>query len=109
MKRGDIYRVVKPPGDDPKKQRYFVVVSRSALIESRFSSVICAPIYSVHDGLSTQVLVGISEGLQRDSSIHCDALVSVPKAQLTHYMGSLQPAKMQALDRALATALDLDE
>ena len=49
------------------------------LIESRFSSVICAPIYSMHDGLSTQVLVGVDEGLQHDSSIHCDALVSIIK------------------------------
>lgn len=109
MKRGDLYLVVKPPGDDPKKQRCFVVVSRSTLIESRFSSVICAPIYSMHDGLSTQVLVGVDEGLQHDSSIHCDALVSVVKAQLTHYVGSLSPLKTQALNRALAVALDLDE
>lgn len=108
MNRGEIYRVAKPPGDDPKKQRYFVVVGRSAVIESRFSSVICAPIYSVHDGLSTQVLVGINEGLQRDSSIHCDALVSIVKAQLTHYTGSLSSAKIEALNRALAIALDLE-
>ena len=45
MRRGELYRVKRPQGD-PKRSRVFVVVSRQALIASRFSSVICAPIYS---------------------------------------------------------------
>lgn len=109
MKRGEIYRVAKPPGNDPKQYRFFVVVSRAALIESRFSTVICAPIYSVHDDLATQVAVGITEGLAHDSSIHCDALMSLPKSVLTNYVGSLSPAKLQALDRALLAALSLED
>ncbi|RIK58717.1 MAG: MazF family transcriptional regulator [Chloroflexi bacterium] len=109
MKRGEIYRVARPPGNDPKRFRYFVVVSRPALIDSRFSTVICAPIYTVHDGLSTQVVVGITEGLKHDSSIHCDALMSIPKALLTHYVGMLSAEKVEALRRALLIALDLDD
>ena len=109
MKRGEIYRVAKPPGNDPKQNRFFVVVSRPALIESRFSTVICAPVYSVHDDLTTQVAVGIDEGLAHDSSIHCDALMSLPKSVLTNYVGSLSPAKLQALDRALLAALSLED
>lgn len=66
MKRGELYRVKKPSSRDPKKSRVFVVVSRQILIDSRFSTVICAPIYSRHDGLSSQVLVGIDEGLKPD-------------------------------------------
>ena len=108
MKRGEIYRVAKPPGNDPKLHRFFVVVSRPALIESRFSTVICAPIYSTHDGLSTQIAVGSDEGLGHDSSIHCDALMSLPKSILTNYVSSLSAAKLQALNRALLVALDLD-
>jgi mRNA interferase MazF len=45
MKRGDLYRVAGPSGGDPKKYRVFVVVSRPALIASRFSTVICAPVH----------------------------------------------------------------
>jgi mRNA interferase MazF len=85
----------------------FVVVSRQALIESRFTSVVCAPVYSQHDGLSTQVSVGLDEGLKKDSSIHCDDLVSLPKSLLTHYVGSLKSARLLELDRALAIALGL--
>jgi len=107
VKRGELYRVVNPLARDPRKQRVFVVVSRQVLIESRFSTVICAPVYSSHDGLSTQVSVGIEDGLKHDSSIHCDELVSLPKSVLTNYIGSLSSAKIEALNEALRTALDL--
>jgi len=72
VKRGELYRVHKGSAGDPKKSRVFVVVSRQLLIDSRFSTVICAPVYSVHDGLSTQVEIGVDEGLKHTSSIHCD-------------------------------------
>jgi mRNA interferase MazF len=45
-------------------------------------------VYFQHDGLSTQVRVGIEEGLKKESSIHCDALVSLPKSMLTGYVGA---------------------
>ena len=108
MRRGDIYRVAKPPGSDPKQHRFFAVVSRHALIDSRFSTVICAPIYTTHDGLLTQVEVGIDEGLRHESSIHCDALMSLPKSMLTTYAGKLSSSKLQELNQALLVALDLD-
>jgi mRNA interferase MazF len=109
VRRGELYLVKKQGSQDPKRQRVFVVVSRQALIETRFSSAICAPVYSRHDGLSTQVRIGIEEGLKRDSSIHCDELVSLPKAMLTRFIGRLNDDKTEELDRALVTALDLQE
>jgi mRNA interferase MazF len=107
VKRGDLYRMAGPPGGDPRKHRIFVVVSRSTLIASRFSTVICAPVYTVHDGLSTQVPVDVEDGVIHPSSIHCDALVSLPKSILTHYLGTLSPEKLAALNEALRIALDL--
>ena len=106
MKRGDLFRVPHP-GHDPKKFRVFVVVSRQAVIDSRFSTVICAPVYSVNDGLASQVVVGIEEGLKHDSSIHCDELVSMQKSALTNYIGALSPRRIEALNSALQVALDL--
>jgi mRNA interferase MazF len=85
----------------------FVIVSRQALIESRFSTVVCAPVYTRRDGLATQVEIGIEEGIKHDSSIHCDALVSLPKTLLTDYLSSLAPARLRALDQALRVALAL--
>ncbi len=83
------------------------MVSRQVLIDSKFSTVICAPVYSAYHGLSTQVLVGIEQGLKHDSSIHCDDLVSLPKSVLTDYVGSLPPEKLAELNQALRAALDI--
>ena len=106
MKRGELYRVRHPRGD-PKRSRVFVVVSRTALIESSFSTVCCAPIYSARHGLSTQVSVGADEGLKHDSAIHCDELVSLAKEALTDYVGALSGSRLRELNRALAIALEL--
>ncbi len=85
-----------------------MVVSRQVLLDSKFSTVICAAVYSRHDGLRTQVPVGIDEGLKHPSSIHCDELVSLPKAMLTRFVDQLKAAKIEEVDRALAVALELD-
>src|SRR5579862_1186123 len=108
MQRGELYLVRKPGSRDPKKQRVFVVVSRQLVIDSKFSTVISAPVYSRHDGLSTQVKLGPEHGLKHESSIHCDELVSLRKEVLTHYVGRLDNTSMQKLNRALAIAIDLD-
>lgn len=108
MKRGELYLVRKPGSQDPRKQRVFVVVSRQLLIDSRFSTVICAPVYSRHDGLSTQIRIGTAEGLKKESSVHCDELVSLPKSALTNYVGSLRADALRELHDALAVSLSLD-
>jgi mRNA interferase MazF len=106
MTRGELYRVFKP-GGDPKQYRIFVVVSRQLLIDSKFSTVICAPVFTNGEGLSTQVAVDIAEGMKHSSWIMCDNLVSLRKAGLINYVGSLSAAKLLELNRALKLALDL--
>jgi len=109
MRRGEFYRVRRPSSRDPKKFRVFVIVSRQILIDSRFSTVICAPVYTTYEGLSTQVAVGINEGLKHDSGIHCDELVSLPKPMLTNFIGKLSPEKLHLFERALKIALQLHD
>ena len=92
MKHGELYRVFNGSSLDPKKYRVFVVVSRQVLIESKFSTVICAPIYTRFDGLSTQIKLGIDDGLKHDCAIHCDELVSIPKACLL-FLSPLYPPR----------------
>jgi mRNA interferase MazF len=123
MRRGEIYSVHHPgdspndspddspndsPNNDPKLHRSFVVVSRQVLIDSRFPTVICAPILTRGHGFSTQVAVGVDEGLKHESSILCDNLVSLRKVQLTRFVGSLGRAKVEELDRAIKMALSLE-
>jgi mRNA interferase MazF len=122
MRRGEIYRVHRPggdpaghdrpgndrPGGDPKLYRSFVVVSRQILIDSRFPTVICAPILTRGHGFSTQVSVGVDEGLKHESWILCDNLISLRKVQLTRFVGSLARSKIEELERALKMALALE-
>ena len=107
MTRGDLFRGLHPSGDS-KKARVFVIVSRGDLVDSAFSTVICAPVYSERRGLSTEVNVGAEEGLKHDSAILCDALVSLEKTRLTRYVGSLGYQKLTALANALRIALDIE-
>lgn len=108
MTRGELYRVYRGSREDPRSYRVFVVVSRQALIDSRFSSVICAPVFSSCDGLSTHVPVGVAEGLKHDSSVFCDQLITIPKSALMHFVGTLSPIKVRDLNDALAVALDIE-
>ena len=88
MRRGELYRVRRPPGD-PKPARVFVVVSRQPLIDSTYSTVICAPVFTQWHGLPTQVPVNTAEGLKHESAIQCDGLMSLEKSRLTDYVGEL--------------------
>ena len=101
MKRGDLFRVYRGAVGDPREFRVFVLVSRQVAIDSRFSTVTCAPVYSVHNDLSTQVEVGVPEGLKHDSSIHCDELISIPKSLLTDYLGHLSDEMIDQLESSL--------
>ena len=83
-------------------------MSRQILIDSRFPTVVCAPILTRGHGFSTQVSIGIDEGLKHESWILCDNLVSLRKVQLTRFVGSLARSKVEELDRALKIALALE-
>jgi mRNA interferase MazF len=106
VKRGELYRVYKP-GADPKQYRTFVIVSRQVLIDSQFSTVVCAPVFSRGEGLSTQMAVGPDEGLKYPSWVMCDNLVSLRKSDLTQFLGSISKSRLGELDDALTLALDL--
>ena len=107
IRRGDLFRI-KHPNGDPKRSRVFVVVSRPAFVMARFSSAICAPVRSQRAGLATEVEIGTDEGLKHTSAILCDVLASLPRIQLTDYVGALGPAKLAALKVALRIALDVE-
>lgn len=108
MKRGELYRVFKPTKREPKKFRIFVIVSRQEVIETNYSTVICAPVYTNCLGLTTEVEVGIDEGLKHHSCIRCDELYSLPKSMLTDFIGTLSSNKVKELNEALRVALNAE-
>ncbi len=109
MRRGDLYRIYKPNSRDPKRFRIFVVVSRQTAIDSKFPTVICAPVYTNCTNLETQVEIDIEEGLKHHSCIFCDELVSFPKTVLTNFIGSLSQSKLKELNKALKVALAIED
>lgn len=108
LSRGEIYLVSPPPGNDPKRARAVVIVSRQTLCDSRADKVVCAPVNTRADGRSTEVPVGIAEGLKHASVINCDQLLLVPKAALTHYLGTLGSEQRAALRQALRIAVAVE-
>ena len=109
MKRGELYRVHKGGAkNDPRDHRVFLIVSRQLLLNSNFSTVICAPVYSDYKGIPTQVEIGADEGLKHDSAVYCDDLKSVQKTLLTDYVGALSPSKMEEVNNALRIALAVE-
>jgi mRNA interferase MazF len=108
MRRGDLYRVYRGSKYDPKEYRVFLVVSRQLLVDSHFFFFFCAPVYSKFDVFSTQIEIGIDEGLKHDSAVYCDELVSLPKSMLTDYIGALPDAKIELVNADLRIALATD-
>jgi len=109
LKRGELYRVYKGNKYDPREFRVFVVISRQTSIDSNFSTVTCAPIYSRWDEISTQVPLGTESGIKHDSAIHCDELISIRKSLLTNYVGLLSNHQIGELNAALKIALDIED
>ena len=108
MTRGEIYRTRERVAERGHKPGFYVVVSRSFIAANDdVATVICTPVYSEVLGLSTEVVLGVEEGLPRRSAARCDFLTLMFKTRLTHFVSSLSHAKVAELDRALANALEL--
>jgi len=102
VNRGDLYDAALPIGPHP-----VVVVTRDSAIPV-LRSVCVAVVTSTIRGAPTEVPVGRSEGLNRDSVINCDDLVTASKSVLGRQRGSLGPEATHRLDQALKIALGLD-
>ncbi|MGH7803747.1 MAG: type II toxin-antitoxin system PemK/MazF family toxin [Candidatus Binatia bacterium] len=87
----------------PDKRRPVVVLSRSDAI-AVLGTVMVAPITSTIRGLPSEVGVGVSEGLKRESAVNLDHVQTVAQARLSRRLGSLGAEKMRAVCRALAVA-----
>ena len=108
MKWGEIYRTREAVAERGDKPGFYVVVSRDFIAgHDDIATVICAPIYGHVIGLRTEVVVGIEDGLPRESAIRCDFLALMFKRKLTGFVGTLTAARRDELQRALTHALQL--
>jgi mRNA interferase MazF len=87
----------------PDKRRPVLVLTRQEVI-NLLSTVMVAPITSAIRGAPSEVVVGIDEGLKRDSAVNLDHVQTVDKVRLRTFVGALKRRKMAEVCRALAIA-----
>lgn len=85
-----------------------VLVLTRELVRLHLARVTVAPITTTVRGLSTEVPVGVANGLQRDGVVSCDNIVTVPTEALGRQIGRLLPAQEPALTAAIRAAFDLE-
>jgi len=89
------------------KTRPVLILTRE-VVRPHLSRVTVAPITSTIRGLSTEVPVGPANGLDRDSVVSCDNIVTVPVSALGRQLGFLLTGQEAALAEAIRAAFDLD-
>jgi len=85
-----------------------VLILTRELVRPHLTSVTVAPITSTIRGLSTEISVGPDNGLDQDSVVSCDNIVTIPTAALRRHIGHLLSAQEPALSLAIQAAFDLE-
>jgi mRNA interferase MazF len=88
------------------KTRPVLVLTRE-VVRPYMTRVTVAPITSTIRGLSTEVSVGQQNGLDHDSVVSCDNIVTVPATALGRHLGYLFVNQERELTEAIQAAFDL--
>ncbi len=83
-----------------------MLLTRDAVIDSIDSIVVALVTRTVRE-LPTEVRVGRQEGLPRPCVVNLDNILTIPKARLTRQLGGLSQDKVEQLNQAIKTALDV--
>ena len=89
------------------KTRPVLVLTRER-VRPHLARVTVAPITSTIRGLSTEVQVGLPNGLDHACVVSCDNIVTVPVTSLGRQVGFLLDEQEAALTQAIRAAFDLD-
>jgi len=89
------------------KTRPVLVLTRE-LVRPHLRRVTVAPITSTVRGLSSEVVVGARNGLDHESVVNLDNIVTIPAADLGRQLGFVHPDQEQALSEAITAAFDLE-
>jgi mRNA interferase MazF len=89
------------------KTRPALVLTREAA-RAAMTKVTVAPITSTIKGLSSEVLVGPANGLDRDCAVALDNVITVPVDLIGRTVGYLSAEQETQLARAVVLAYDLE-
>ena len=85
-----------------------VVILTRELVRPHLGHVTVAPVAPVRRGMSTEVPVGVDNGVTAGSAVDCDAVATIPTSALGANRGFLLPAQELSLSLALRSAFDLE-
>ena len=88
------------------KPRPVLVLTRE-LVRPYLNTVTVAPITTTIRGISTEVPLGVANGLARPSVVSCDNITTIPKDALGDRIGSLFDPQESTLSEAIRAAFDL--
>ncbi len=103
MLRGEVWWAELPP---PAGRRPVLLLSRNASYAVRTSVTVAIITRTIRD-IPTEVLLGPEDGMRSKCVVNLDDILTIPKARLTERIAALSPAKMAAVAKASAFALDL--
>lgn len=89
------------------KTRPALVLTRE-LVRGAMTKVTVAPITTTIKGLSSEVLVGLENGLDHDGVVALDNVITVPVNLLGRTVGHLSAEQEAQLARAVVVAYDLE-
>lgn len=92
----------------PDKRRPVLVLTRQEVI-GLLHTVMVAPVTSTIHGAPSEVIVGVDEGLKRDSAVNLDHVQTVEKSRLKRYIGRVSTERMVDVCKALAIATGCEE
>lgn len=90
------------------KTRPVLVLTRAEVRAVR-QLVTVAPITSTVRGLRSEVVVGQQNGLDHDSVVNLDSIMTIPRNLLVRPVGALLEQQENELTRAFHEAFDLDD
>jgi mRNA interferase MazF len=89
------------------KSRPVLVLTRE-LVRPHLSTVTVAPITTTVRGLSTEVPVGVANGLDSPSVVSCDHVTTISAGAIGPQVGLLLDRQEPQLSAAVRAAFDLD-
>lgn len=89
------------------KKRPVLILTRE-LVRPHLTRVTVAPITGTIRGISTELPVGMRNGLDKDSVVSIDNIVTIPVTSLGRQIGFLFPDQEPSLATAIHNAFDLD-
>ncbi len=103
MNRGEIWEA--DLGGKAGK-RPVLILTRSGVIPY-LSKIVVAEVSTQNKGYPTQVEIGTSGNLGKNSYVHCEGLHTIAKDRLVRFRGELTPDILSKISAAVIFALDL--